>query len=154
MACRHSRGPGMRCRQPCKTAFTPWPRISAAARSPKPWGVEAYHIKPLERDVLALAEQLSPGRPFSIVGHGGGASVGYAAAIAAPRRVAKLMVINGVHPGAFSGPCCKITASVRPVPISMICAGPRRRRAYDKLVGMLARFGAQLWLTPVGQADG
>jgi len=71
------------------------------ARSAKPLGVEAYHIKQLVRAVLALADQLSPGRPFSIVGHDWGAPVGYAAAIAAPRRVAKLVVINGVHSGAF-----------------------------------------------------
>ena len=99
------------------------------ARSAKPLGVEAYHIKQSVRAVLALAEQLSPGRPFSIVGHDWGAPVGYAAAIAAPRRVAQLVVINGA-PVPFSAPSCTTKASVRPVPMSMICAGPRQRRAW------------------------
>ena len=44
---------------------------------------------------------LSPDRPFVLVAHDWGASVAYATAIAAPSRVAKLVVINGVHPGPF-----------------------------------------------------
>ena len=54
------------------------------ARSSKPEGVEAYRVKNLVRDVLALADRLSPGRPFTLVGHDWGASVAYATAIAAP----------------------------------------------------------------------
>src|SRR5437773_278206 len=71
------------------------------ALSSKPEGVEAYRVKNLVRDILALGEHLSPDRPFSIVAHDWGASVGYATAIAAPKRIAKLAVINGVHPGPF-----------------------------------------------------
>jgi pimeloyl-ACP methyl ester carboxylesterase len=54
------------------------------ARSSKPEGVEAYRIKHLVRDILALGDHLSPERPFAIVAHDWGASVGYATAIAAP----------------------------------------------------------------------
>src|SRR5262245_53154875 len=71
------------------------------ARSSKPEGVDAYRIKHLVRDVLALGDHLSPAAPYAVVAHDWGASVAYAAAIAAPRRVAKLAVINGVHPGPF-----------------------------------------------------
>jgi pimeloyl-ACP methyl ester carboxylesterase len=71
------------------------------ARSSKPEGLEAYRIKHLVRDILALGEHYSPGRPFVLVGHDWGASVAYATAIAAPGRIAKLVVINGVHPGPF-----------------------------------------------------
>ena len=89
--------PAFADRFPCGGA-----RTSAATRAPsKPEGLEAYRIKHLVRDVLALGDQLSPDRPFSIVGHDWGASVAYATAIAAPRRVARLVVINGVHPGPF-----------------------------------------------------
>lgn len=53
------------------------------------------------RDVVALGDRLSPDRPFSIVAHDWGACVAYATAIAAPRRLARLVVLNGVHPGPF-----------------------------------------------------
>jgi epoxide hydrolase 4 len=123
------------------------------ARSAKPLGVEAYQIKQLVRDVLALADQLSPGRPFSIVGHDWGASVGYAAAIAAPRRVAKLVVINGVHPGAFQRALLQdegqraASAYIHDLrqPGAEACLVAN---GYEKLLGMLGRFGARLWLTP------
>src|SRR5262245_22351718 len=59
------------------------------ARSGKPKDLEAYRIKHLVRDILGLGEQLSPARPFSLVAHDWGASVAYATAIAAPRRVAR-----------------------------------------------------------------
>jgi pimeloyl-ACP methyl ester carboxylesterase len=71
------------------------------ALSGKPLGLEAYRIKQLVRDVLALGDRLSPARPFSMVAHDWGGAVAYATAIAAPGRVAKLVVINGVHPGPF-----------------------------------------------------
>src|SRR3979490_879200 len=48
------------------------------ARSSKPEGLEAYRVKQLVRDVLALGDRLSPERPFVIVAHDWGASVGYA----------------------------------------------------------------------------
>ena len=67
-----------------------------AARASRPTA-----IKHLVRDILALGEQLSPDRPFALVAHDWGASVAYATAIAAPARIAKLVVINGVHPGPF-----------------------------------------------------
>src|SRR5438477_478990 len=71
------------------------------ARSSKPADLDAYRIKNLVRDVLALGESLSPDRPFRLVGHDWGASVAYATAIAAPSRISRLPVINGVHPGPF-----------------------------------------------------
>src|SRR5688572_29525501 len=42
-------------------------------RSSKPGGVEAYRVKHLVRDVLALGDQLSPNAPFALVGHDWGA---------------------------------------------------------------------------------
>ena len=77
------------------------PNQRGYAGSSKPEGVAAYAIKHLVRDMLALADQLSPERPFNVVGHDWGGSVAYAMAIAAPRRVGRLAVINGVHPGPF-----------------------------------------------------
>ena len=58
-------------------------------------------VKNLVRDILALGDHLSPGRPFALVAHDWGASVAYATAIAVPQRVSRLAVVNGVHPGPF-----------------------------------------------------
>src|SRR4029453_14196180 len=44
------------------------------AQSSKPVGLAAYRITQLLRDVLALADRLSPDRPFSIVAHDWGAA--------------------------------------------------------------------------------
>ena len=72
-------------------------------------------------------EHYSPGRPFVLVAHDWGASVAYATAIAAPAAIAKLVIINGVHPGPFQraliggrGP------AHRPAPTSITCATRRR----------------------------
>jgi len=103
------------------------------ALSGKPVGLEAYRIKQLLRDVLALADRLSPDRPFSIVAHDWGASVAYATAIAAPRRVARLVVLNGVHPGPFQRALLEAEAqraasAYMPVPTCMSCATHRPRK--------------------------
>ena len=127
------------------------------ARSSKPQGLEAYRISQLVRDVLALAEQLAPGRPFSIVGHDWGGAVGYATAIAAPRRVAKLVVINGVHPGPFQRALIEAEAQRA---ASAYIHGLRQPGAeaglaangYAKLLDLLGRFGAAAWLTPAKAA--
>ncbi len=127
------------------------------ARSAKPQGLEAYRIKHLVRDVLALADQLSPDRPFNIVGHDWGASVGYATAIAAPRRVARLVVINGVHPGPFQRALLEDQAQRAASAYIHALRQPEAEarlsaNGYQKLLGMLRRFGPQPWLTPARQA--
>ena len=61
------------------------------ARSSKPEGVEAYRIKHLVRDILALGERLLARPAVRVVAHDWGASVGYATAIAAPSRIARLV---------------------------------------------------------------
>lgn len=70
-------------------------------RSSKPSGVDNYKIQHLVADMLALAEQLAPGKPINVVAHDWGASVGYGMAMFAPRRISKLVVLNGVHPLPF-----------------------------------------------------
>jgi pimeloyl-ACP methyl ester carboxylesterase len=127
------------------------------ARSSKPQGVEAYRIKPLVRDILALADLLSPDRPFSVVAHDWGASVGYATAIAAPGRVARLAVINGVHPGPFQRALIEDEAQRRASSYIHYLRDPRAEERlsannFEKLLGMLSRFGPQSWLTPARQA--
>jgi len=122
------------------------------ARSAKPDGVEAYRVKNLVRDILALGDQLSPERPFALVGHDWGASVAYATAIAAPKRVAKLAVINGVHPGPFQRALledeAQRAASAYMHDLRDVSAEARlSTNNFEKLLGMLVRFGPQPWLT-------
>ena len=69
--------------------------------SSKPAGVENYRIQALAKDMLDLAQVYSIGRPFHVVAHDWGASVGYMMAFMAPDRVATLTVLNGVHPVPF-----------------------------------------------------
>jgi epoxide hydrolase 4 len=123
------------------------------ARSSKPPGVEAYRVKSLVRDVLALGDQLSPNRPFAVVGHDWGASVAYAAAIAAPNRIARLAVINGVHPGPFQRALIEDEAQRHASSYMHYLRAPEAEarlsaNGYEKLLAMLSRFGPQPWLTP------
>jgi pimeloyl-ACP methyl ester carboxylesterase len=127
------------------------------AGSAKPEGVEAYRVKHLVRDVLALGDLLSPGRPFALVGHDWGASVAYAVAIAAPARISRLVVINGVHPGPFQKSLIEDEAQRRASAYMHFLRSPEAEvqlsaNGFQKLLGMLSRFGPQPWLTPEKQA--
>jgi len=126
-------------------------------RSSKPEGVEAYRVKNLVRDVLALGDRLSPNGPFAVVGHDWGASVAYAVAIAAPNRVSRLAVINGVHPGPFQRALIEDEAQRQASIYMHYLRAPEAEarlsaNGFEKLLGMLSRFGPQPWLTPERRA--
>jgi len=128
------------------------PNQRGYAGSSRPEGVAAYAIKHLVRDMLALADQLAPERPFSVVGHDWGGAVAYAMAIAAPRRIARLAVINGVHPGPFQraliGDATQQAASSY---MHELRAGHAERElsgnGHAGLMQMMARFGDLAWMT-------
>ena len=127
------------------------------ARSSKPEGVDAYRVKSLVRDVLALGDRLSPDRPFAIVGHDWGASVAYAVAIAAPNRIARLAVINGVHPGPFQRALVEDEAQRKASSYMHDLRDPRAEErlsanGFEKLLALLERFGPRPWLTPARRA--
>lgn len=69
--------------------------------SSKPEGREAYRVKNLVADMAALADLISPDRPFILCGHDWGSSVAYAYASAHPDRVSRLVIANGIHPVCF-----------------------------------------------------
>ena len=127
------------------------------AQSSKPQDLEAYRIKHLVRDILGLGDQLSPGRPFALVAHDWGASVAYATAIAAPSRVSKLAVVNGVHPGPFQRALVEDEAQRAASAYIHNLRAPEAEALlsannFEKLLGMLSRFGPQPWLTPAKRA--
>jgi epoxide hydrolase 4 len=126
-------------------------------RSSKPKGLEAYRVKNLVRDILALGDHLSPGRPYVLVAHDWGASVAYATAIAAPSRIGKLAVINGVHPGPFQRALIEDEAQRKASAYMHYLRDPKAEERlsannFEKLLGMLSRFGPQPWLTPERKA--
>jgi epoxide hydrolase 4 len=126
-------------------------------RSTKPEGLEAYRVKHLVRDILALGDHFSPSRPYVVVAHDWGASVGYATAIAAPHRIAKLAVINGVHPGPFQRALIEDEAQRTASAYMHDLRDPKAEdrlsaNAFEKLLSMLSRFGPQPWLTPEKRA--
>jgi pimeloyl-ACP methyl ester carboxylesterase len=122
--------------------------------SSKPAGLDAYRIGNMVADTLGLAETLSPGRPFTLIAHDWGASVAYATAIARPNRVARLVVINGVHPIPFQRALIEDAAQRKASQyIRYFRDGDRADRelaadGFAKLFGMLERFGPQSWLSP------
>ena len=77
------------------------PNQRGYASSSKPAGVENYRAQHLAKDMLELADRLSPGRKFHLVAHDWGASVGYLMSFMAAPRIASLTVCNGVHPIPF-----------------------------------------------------
>jgi pimeloyl-ACP methyl ester carboxylesterase len=122
-------------------------------RSSKPEGLEAYRVKHLVRDILALGDHFSPARPYAIVAHDWGASVAYATAIAAPGRISRLAVINGVHPGPFQRALVEDDAQRKASTYMHYLRDPKAEErlsanSFENLLGMLSRFGPQPWLTP------
>ncbi|MEZ5811635.1 MAG: alpha/beta hydrolase [Rhizobiaceae bacterium] len=69
--------------------------------SPKPQDIEAYRVRRLVADIAALADELSPLKPFVLAGHDWGAAVAYAYAFAYPDRLTHLVIANGAHPACF-----------------------------------------------------
>lgn len=133
------------------------PNQRGYATSSKPPRLEDYRVKHLVRDVLALADELSPDRPMTLVAHDWGASVAYATAIAAPKRIARLVVANGVHPGPFQKALIEDERQ-RAASLYMHQLRDPGAEAYfsannfERLLAMFTRFGTQAWLTPERKA--
>lgn len=126
--------------------------------SSKPAGLDAYKVGNMVADTLAIAEALSPGKAFTLVAHDWGASVAYATAIARPARIARLVVVNGVHPIPFQRALVEDAAQRKASQyMRYFRDGDRADRelaadGFAKLFAMLERFGPQPWLTPQKRA--
>jgi pimeloyl-ACP methyl ester carboxylesterase len=121
-------------------------------RSSKPAGIEAYRARYLVGDIAALADHLSPERPFILAGHDWGASVAYAYAFAHPHRLTHLVIANGVHPACFQRAIFEDPDQSRASQyINKLRAPDAEDRLsanrYEKLFGMLSKFSATDWLT-------
>jgi pimeloyl-ACP methyl ester carboxylesterase len=71
------------------------------AGSDKPEGVENYETDKVAADVVALADALGIGG-FTLAGHDWGGAAAWLAALAHPRRIERLVIVNAPHPLIFA----------------------------------------------------
>jgi pimeloyl-ACP methyl ester carboxylesterase len=70
------------------------------AGSDKPDGIAAYSIDKIVADLLALADAVGI-KYFTLVGHDWGGAAAWAAALAHPFRIRRLLIVNAPHPLIF-----------------------------------------------------
>jgi pimeloyl-ACP methyl ester carboxylesterase len=121
-------------------------------RSSKPEGIENYRASALAADVAALADALSPDRPFVLAGHDWGASVAYAYAFAHPERLSHLVIANGVHPACFQRALFVDDAQRAASRYFHYLISPKAEQGlsednYRRLRHMLSSFSDTSWLT-------
>lgn len=80
--------------------FVAAPNQRGYARSSKPPDVADYEADKIVADVLALADALDIDR-FTLVGHDWGGAAAWLAALKAPDRVDRLIILNAPHPLIF-----------------------------------------------------
>lgn len=73
--------------------------------SDKPAAVEAYRVKLLVADVLALAARYTQEK-FVLVAHDWGGAVAWSVAISHPERLSRLVMLNSPHPYVFWRELC------------------------------------------------
>lgn len=121
-------------------------------RSWTPEGVENYATALLVEDMAALIEALDLA-PVTLIGHDWGAAVAYGLAILQPDLVARLVIINGVHPVPFQralasgGAQCAASQYIR----AFRQQGIEDRLAENRFEKMMDSFSAKMdmsWLTP------
>lgn len=120
--------------------------------SSRPPGVEPYRVRHLAGDVAALADALSPDRPFVLAGHDWGASVAYAYAFANPERLSHLVIANGVHPACFQRAIFEDEAQREASQyINKLKAPDAEERlsadGYRRLLRMITGFSKADWMT-------
>ncbi|MEX3316015.1 alpha/beta fold hydrolase [Sulfitobacter sp. PS-8MA] len=118
-------------------------------QSSAPDGIEPYAMAHLMAD---MAEVIGDA-PVTVLAHDWGASVGYALAMFRPELVARLIVLNGVHPVPFQralaagGPQAAASQYIN----ALRSEGSAVRLAQDDFAGLLKLFSAHMdlsWLTP------
>lgn len=119
--------------------------------SSRPKGVDAYEVKHLVADMVALIDELSPRQPIVLCGHDWGASVAYAMAMRHSDRISHLVIANGVHPMCFQKSLLAggaQTAASQYIPVLRAPDAEERLSAnrHEKLFGMLEKFSSATWL--------
>jgi pimeloyl-ACP methyl ester carboxylesterase len=78
------------------------PDLRGFGHSDRPEGVEAYRTNLLLGDITGLLEELGTPR-VRLVGHDGGAALGWALASLVPQTVERLVTLSVPHPAVFYG---------------------------------------------------
>ncbi len=78
------------------------PNLRGFADSSAPGDIEAYRVKHLTADLLALIQAVSPGRPLAaLVAHDWGGAVAWGFAVQHADAIDRLVIINSPHPATF-----------------------------------------------------
>ena len=77
------------------------PDLPGYSLSSRPPEVARYRTKRLIEDVVAFAAQFSGKKKFTLIAHDWGGALAWAFAIKHPEPIARLVIVNAVHPGAF-----------------------------------------------------
>ena len=110
--------------------------------------LRGFAMPALLSDLAAVADAMGFER-FTLLGHDWGAAVAYAAAFAIPQRVARLIVMNGVHPICFQralssgGPQAQASAYIDWLRADGVEAALRA----DNFARLLGLFSAQMDMT-------
>lgn len=121
--------------------------------SSKPEGVGAYRAKHMVRDLAALVDHLSPGKPFVLAGHDWGASVAYGYAFAHPARLTHLVIANGVHPWCFQNaihtdPAQRLASQYMNILRRPVSDTRMAEDNFRRTLKMIEGFSKADWMTP------
>ena len=127
-------------------------------KSFKPDGVDAYLTRYLVKDISALADHLSPERPFLLFGHDWGSAVAYAFAFGFADRLRGLIVANGVHPYTFQraiidDPDQRRASQYMNFLRSDGAAAVMRENNYARTLNMISGFSKTGWMSDEAKAD-
>lgn len=126
-------------------------------RSFKPPGISAYQTRNLVGDIAALADHLSPDKPFVLFGHDWGSAVAYAFSFWMPQRLKALVVANGVHPFAFQkaiidDPQQRAASQYMTVLRGEDAAERMSKDNYARTLNMIAGFSMTNWMDEEAKA--
>ncbi|HEX5092937.1 MAG TPA: alpha/beta hydrolase [Burkholderiales bacterium] len=113
--------------------------------SEKPADVQAYHARHLGADVLALAARYS-NDPFVLVAHDWGGAVAWGVAIAKPKALSRLVMLNSPHPYVFWRELCNNPAQQAASQYMNLFRAPKAERVlsengYARLLSAFADAG-------------
>lgn len=135
------------------TWFCVAPDQRGFGKSWRPEAVEYYAMADLARDAVAMIDYFGDGQAAALVGHDWGASVAYATAMRAADKIARLVVINGVHPAPFQAAMAAGGAQSEASQYIewLRSAGSEAALVRDDFAGMFGFFSAKMdmtWMTP------
>ncbi|WP_419912785.1 alpha/beta fold hydrolase [Hoeflea sp.] len=127
-------------------------------KSFKPEGEAAYQTRHLVADMAALADHLSPDRPFILFGHDWGSAVAYSFAFSLAHRLRALIVANGVHPYCFQkaiidDPEQRAASQYMTFLRSDRAEAVMRENDFARTMNMISGFSAAGWMSDAVKAD-